>query len=284
MENQQIQEQMKQSFEKGLNRHGYAFQYAVLKVARDMCDFGSEWIFEASEFPVEVKGTPTKIDFILRHSRAPWFYLLGECKRANPALSNWCFARAPYIHRDRDEGVDPFVVEKIIQPQGGDSLRGTAHNLKKISDAYHIAFETKTDQKGDVSSGRGAIEEAASQVSRGLSGLVEFFSAHPLALSTQKQALLLPVIFTTANLWASRVDLRKADPETGNVSLEREGADKKGWVCYQYHLSPGIKHDHVAESKPGPIGEIMDQEFVRTIPIVCPLGIDQFLRATSALV
>jgi hypothetical protein len=46
--------------------------------------------------PVSVGGKDTHVDFVLRTHEA---FLVAECKRANPALANWCFARAPYIAR-----------------------------------------------------------------------------------------------------------------------------------------------------------------------------------------
>ena len=91
-------------FMKVLNLHGYGFHYSVLKLASELYANGSsKWFFEAAEFPVQVQGLGTRIDFVLQHVDSPSFYLLAECKRVNPALSNWCFARAPFVRRNRSE-------------------------------------------------------------------------------------------------------------------------------------------------------------------------------------
>jgi len=95
--------QVRNSFQKALNRHGYGFQFSVLKIAENLAKKvdrheRSRWNFLFSEVPVEVQGSGTRIDFILSRSRSdlsPFFYLICECKRANPKLSNWCFVRAP---------------------------------------------------------------------------------------------------------------------------------------------------------------------------------------------
>ena len=99
-------EQLKNSFQKVLDQLGYGFQYAVLKAAQAATQIDSKWRFEVAEFPVQVQGVNTKIDFVLqhggtsRHNPPQPCYLLAECKRANPALSNWCFVRAPYVYRE----------------------------------------------------------------------------------------------------------------------------------------------------------------------------------------
>src|SRR5437016_2231746 len=102
--NEAYGEKVRKGFEITLNRHGYGFQYSVLKLASELYKQNqSAWFFEVAEFPVEVQQAGTRIDFILRRSNRfvgglPLF-MLAECKRANPALSNWCFARAPFTRK-----------------------------------------------------------------------------------------------------------------------------------------------------------------------------------------
>jgi len=48
-------EKVQKGFEKVLNRHGYGFQYAVLKLATELYEQNkSAWVFNVAEFPVEV--------------------------------------------------------------------------------------------------------------------------------------------------------------------------------------------------------------------------------------
>ena len=48
--------EVKQAFSKALNRHGYGFQYRVLKEAWELCGRDSKWVFKVGEFPVEVRA------------------------------------------------------------------------------------------------------------------------------------------------------------------------------------------------------------------------------------
>src|ERR1700745_4338287 len=122
MTDEQI-EQVRNSFEKALNRHGYGFQFSVLEIAENLAkkvdeDERSRWNFLFSEVPVEVQGAGTRIDFILSSSRtgpsSTFFYLICECKRANPALSNWCFIRAPRVRRNQAGGINSLLLETVI--------------------------------------------------------------------------------------------------------------------------------------------------------------------------
>lgn|GEM_PF-6855316 len=133
---------VKTGFEKILDSHGYGFQYSVLNLAHDLtCKGISRWIIESVEFPVEVQGAGTRIDFILRldGTNLPTF-LLAECKKANPALSDWCFARAPYIQKDRSR---EYAILEYLEID--DTAQVHASSLENWSspeqrDAYHIVL------------------------------------------------------------------------------------------------------------------------------------------------
>ena len=171
-----IREDIKIAFNKVLNSHGYGFHYAVIKRAADLYSSQkSLWAFEAAEVPVETQGVSTRIDFVMqrrhpsRDEISP-FYIIGECKRANPFLSNWCFAKAPYVVRNRSH--ETYILENVnFQGNGFNGARGKSYAVSK--EAYHIAVEVRANAKGDTNgSGRGAIEEAVAQVCRGLNGFV----------------------------------------------------------------------------------------------------------------
>lgn len=273
-------ERISKAFEKVLNSHGYGFQYSVLKQASDLfSQKKSAWFFEASEFPVKVQDVGTRIDFILRHYYNNFFYLLAECKRANPALSNWCFARAPFVRRNRS--YEPYFLEHIELDEKG-LLYAYAKPTCSSERAYHVALEVKTEEKGDnKGQGRGAIEEAATQICRGLNGMIEFLLRNNQMFEIQKRAVFLPVIFTTAQIWASNVDLSSADIQSGKVDLTKMNCEKQSWVVYQYHMSPGLKHSSSPLKLLNSFGEIMDSEYIRTIPIVSPSGIESFFNWAS---
>src|SRR6266567_1778716 len=96
---EQSEQERRKRFAAAINRHGYAFQNAVLKRCHDLFDSGkSRWVFEAAEFPAEVNGNGTRIDFILWTHQTP-YWLIAECKRVNPSLGDWIFARTQYVRR-----------------------------------------------------------------------------------------------------------------------------------------------------------------------------------------
>ena len=71
-------------FAKMMSNHGHPFQYKTLKEAED----APAWVIQVSEFPVEVRGTPTRID--LFPSRASWSHIASdwmEAEFANPSFS-----------------------------------------------------------------------------------------------------------------------------------------------------------------------------------------------------
>src|SRR4030042_1802724 len=159
-----------------LNEHGYCFQYASLEFIRNIIPQldDSPWIFQASEFPVQVKDKDkgTRIDFVLRskHSRARKIFLLFECKRSNPALKNWCFLRLPYVRKDRTS--EYFFAETVSMPMGSKiKSTGKILSLTKTNGFYHIAIEVKSGEKGNQNGKSfGEIEDASTQICRGLNG------------------------------------------------------------------------------------------------------------------
>jgi hypothetical protein len=266
------------NFANMLNRHGYAFQYSSIRIGETLFHEYPKWIFQASEFPVELpnRSKGTRIDFILKSKNHP-LYLLFECKRANPALKNWCFARASYVRRNRTD--ENFFVETINSNSEGISSKGMILRSIGQDESYHIALEVKASESGDSDGkGHGAIEEAATQICHGLNGLIELFHTQSL-IKSGESVVLVPVILTTANIWVSAIDLGNADIKSGELELSKVEVKQKNWVYYQYHQSPGLKHSfHSSASKQSEISSILDREYFRTIPIVTAGAITDFLK------
>lgn len=285
-EDQKDSQEVASLFRDTLNSHGYGFHYSVLKRVQELRAEGkSSWVFEAAEVPVSVGAEDTRIDFILKRHPGPPFYLLAECKRSNPAISNWCFARAPYVHRNRYAAAEPLLLERLYPPANGRPSKSYCFPFRATAgtNPCHIAFDVKSKQKGDRhDSGRGAIEKAASQIMRGLNGFVNLLPDHPGMLKEQPTAFL-PVIFTTAKLWLSDVDLASADLLSGEVDLTAAELRRVKWVAYHYHLTQGIKHSRWRGNEPEEIPALMDLDFIRTIFIVSADGVDEFLSWTNAI-
>jgi hypothetical protein len=270
-------EEIAKSFEKVLNSHGYGFQYSVLKQAETLVqDRKSPWYPIVPEFPVEVQGNGTRIDFILHHQTNN-LYMLAECKRVNPALSNWCFAKASFLPRS-DNGQTIFI-ETVNQAEnpGGNCVSSTVKFDHSIN-IYHIGLEVKNKTDGEPNgSGHGEIEQAATQILRGLNGMIDFIADNSRLFGQVNSIGLLPVIFTTAQLWVSDVDLGSADLSNGNIKMPTTNLKKVPWLYYQYNQSPGLKHILESGVETHDLQKSIYQEYVRTIAIVSSSGISDFL-------
>ena len=293
------QNDVAKGFEAALNSHGYGFHYSVLAKVKELLNSNnSVWDFGSAEVPVEVQTSGTKIDFVLERVRTnndadqAKYYLIAECKRANPALSNWCFIQAPYVRPNYRNGVllweeayrqpsDMYDLSYITQPVRPALYTASIGHPKP---AYHIGLEVKSNAQGDPA-GQGqvrrAIEEAATQVLRGLNGTVEFFNDHEYLIPAGHRAILIPAIFTTAKLWVSDAQLQSADLATGNIDLSQAGFGEVDWLLYEYNMFPGLKHQQRAKEYERPsrtIGHVVEREFARTIAIVNASGIEDYLE------
>lgn len=264
------------AFRKALNGHGYGFQYAVLKRVEALLSQGSPWIPIVPEFPVEVNGHSTRIDFLLTSSSRRR-YLVCECKRANPALANWCFARAGWIpHND----LDGFSYAESLSRSPMGVTRTTVVRHLHSERIYQVAREVRTGEKGDSEGkARDEIEAAATQVCRGLNGIIDSFAQRDALFGRKQEVSFFPVIFTTANLFTTQTPLTSADLATGAMQPPLEVAETD-WVWYDYPQSPSLKHSVATEDSKDDLREVLYHEFVRRIAVVGVNGIDSFLRSS----
>jgi hypothetical protein len=228
---------------------------------------------------VEVRGHSTRIDFLLH--QISWDgagvtrFLAAECKRANPALSNWCFARAKYLRRDLEDDRRPIVEHVRFD---GTNFSSEPQALGYGREVYALGYEVRADQKGDGAPGRGAIEEACGQILRGVNGLVHLLRAAPHLLCMNKPVPIIPVVFTTANLWTTAVDVGDADLNTGELTGESP-VEPASWLWFRYNMSPGLRHDLPSTGVEHEVGRLVEQWFTRGVAIVSPSGVDEFLSS-----
>ncbi len=261
-----------------LDKHGFGFQYAVLRHANELSSQGkSYWSFECAEFPVVTKSETIHIDFVLTTS-SHRTYLVGECKRVDPAKGYWCFAHTPYTWRNPSNPQLFFDQFRWIEAKTWNQETCRYFSQEKI---YNLGFEQKTEEKGDgSSSGKDALNSAVTQVLRGSSGLINhFFDRHHRKNENEGLIRIIPAIFTTAQLWVTEADIGSADMKTGLLSNNTVTTSKVDWVWFNYNRSPllsseiepGLRNTRINLSN-----ELMN-EFARTIAIIGPDGIDQFL-------
>ena len=269
-------EEIVRDIRKSLDTHGYSFQYAVLHYANELKDQGrSDWIFEAAEFPVEVSGAITHIDFILK-TQSQRVRLVAECKRADPGRNKWCFIKAPYTWRKQHR--NELVFQEIVA--GPDHpISARARVIRGVQHSCHIGLEIKGHQKGDGIGGPKPITHATTQVLRGMNGLINHIYPVP-GISYQKRQTLwfLPVIFTTAELWVVEGNISEASIETGLLPSEWGKAERVEWLWYTHNQSQSLKP--IISTPPGSfdIEKYIRLESARSIAVVSPQGIASFLH------
>jgi len=205
--------------------------------------------------------------------------MLVECKRVNPALSNWCFIKAPFP--PKNFRLANLMYETLLRSKSGYTST-TVEQISGAREVFHIGLEVKSDQKGDPIGGkREAIEDAATQVLRGQNGFIEFVSQRPEILPDRSKISFLPVIFTTAQLYFSRVNLSSSSLENGKVDLSEHSLEKIDWLLYDYNQSPGLKHPVSPDERDSKLTNILYNEYTRSIAVVSVDGISDFLISTS---
>jgi hypothetical protein len=122
-----------------------------------------------------------------------------------------------------------------------------------------------------------ALEKAGEQVCLGINGMVEFFAARSILLTGRGKIHLLPVIFTTARIFTSKVDLGSANVETGDLQNGSVDLTEQPWIWWQYNLSPTLTHSQPVRNEARTLEAVLEQEFCRSIAIVSPQGIESFL-------
>ncbi len=281
-----MNDELRKKLVHAINIHGHAFHYAVLKTAEKLFEEKtSPWVFEVAEFPVLNKSIPLHIDIILRNKNEQ-SSLIAECKRSDPAISNWCFIKAPYVSRGTSSGRERIVRELVFKRRDSSIVETGLQWISRSSEIYRLSFELKSNAKGEGYKGRGQINGAITQVLRGLNGMIEFAvnelkkGNHALFKEDSKgmmYASYLPVIFTTAKLWVCDCDISEADIESGKVNLDEAKLEERKWLFYQYAQSPDLKYPYSIAGLDSDMSQVLYLDYTRTIPIVTAEGIKDFL-------
>jgi hypothetical protein len=226
-------EETSNRFRSALDQHGFGFQYAVLQKLVSFFDDKPLWTFEVAEFPVTTGRFDTRLDFVLR-DRNRRFFIACECKRANPAMNHWCFARAPFVRRGKTGErliVDEVEVQYLNSSSDPFRARLYGNDIEPLDSVYHLGIEIRNPkEKGDQHSNRsgyGAIEDAVTQVCKGVNGLAaalaDLAKPNPSETITRHGrdfvvSQIMPAIFTTAQLWTTETDLGATDLASGNLN------------------------------------------------------------------
>jgi hypothetical protein len=274
---------LEDAFRSELDRHGFGFHHAVVK---HIASLRTPWRVEEIEFPIEHRGRPHHIDLILR-GEGGQLLIVGECKRANPALVDWCFVRFPNL---------PFAefvpLEWLRIDMSNTEVRRVVagldvQNARASRQVYNLGVPVKGSLKGDeAGDNKTALDGAVEQVVRCSSGLIAFLGKNPQLLEFERDlagerirlVAVVPAVFTTANLWTSDLDLSAADLSTGNVP--KASLTRVPWLWLKHNVSPGLTH---SIPPPDPdrretLRDFLLRDYARAVAIVSVGGIAEFLH------
>jgi hypothetical protein len=211
--------------------------------------------------------------------------LVAECKRRGSCSVELVFVRAPMTRRN--SAVDPPIVSQLYHDLSSGHVQEWPSMVGEHTERpFHIGHELRTGDKGDgIGSSEKAIAGAVEQVMRGAGGIMEAFGREPaLALRPYEPAPILPVVFTTARLFVSDIDLATSNVATGH--LVDVPVREVTWLWYQATLSralrPGLQV--VCERPDSSMGATLVRRHMRAVAIVSPDGLRNFLDFSGELV
>jgi len=224
------------------------------------------WKPAVVEYPVELNGVSTHIDFVLASGS---HLIVVECKRVDGWT--WGFARS---------------FSQIVQPRA-DRLQWNDGKLFRractIRGWKESSFDTAVEMKqhgGDATPR--TLDSAVAQVFRGRGGLMEDFAG-------RKQfryagGAVVPVILTTASLVTTDTALADAELQTGELLSVQ--ATAKNFLAGS--LRPRVPREDRPNSPPPTKSEALQtslaHDMARSVAIVHPTGIKYFLENLRNLV
>lgn len=263
------------AFVSTIEKHGFGFQYAVREHIRQFRkgQTRSVWEIEDEELPVQCRNKTTSIDLVLRHRASTNIRVIAECKRIEREPLNWFFIQTPllyyrggvffeHVRLDRDKEGRPRVTTGL--PDLSDGV------FWPDGPVFGLGFPKGKDPT--------PLDLAVAQAHRGASGYINRFRELAGRLSEFSTAvrIVVPVVFTTARLWGSEVQLTASDLSTGRVPSA--SFVQHSWVWLRQNISPDLKHDLPGVSlAPGRWAEWTFHDYARCVAIVSVSGIDEFL-------
>lgn len=261
-----------------VNQNGYGFQNAVFQKLENLYkNKNSVWHFHASELPVHFNGRETKIDLVLQHRETRHFMVI-ECKRSNPAYSEWCFLKSFEYRRNYKEKLIFNCLELENAQRHFNSVQSNFFSRH----SYDISFEIKKEHtKGDPNSKdkRGeVVNKSLEQLMIASNGFGDFLLNNKNILSGTEvnKVAIIPVIVTTATLWVSDDSLKNTELTTGNI--DQLNIKQVDWLYFRHYVSDSMSHSVARVQHLSDIGDIFEKKYIRTVAIVNVAGIEKFLE------
>jgi len=196
----------------------------------------------------------------------PTLWLHGE----DDALTPLAETRAA-IERVRGERLESIVYpgarHEVLNETNRDDEANFAHALSRPLQAEQLL-----DAIAQVTTGANGMLEALTIEADLLKGMTRSLAGEPLSI--------VPVVFTTARLLITTVDLSSASLKTGLLPVGEFQASEVPWLFLTTNQSVDLKHERgtSASRPPRDLRDIIQGFYERTIAVVSPDGIDDFLE------
>lgn len=265
-----------------LNEQGYLFQEACLNELRQH-ESNTQWKVKAYEYGISLGEQDTKADIVLHStgSSNSELYALVECKRADPSFVYWMFAIDERDIGPRQAGCWtlglqchsvsqhlPYQVEPRVMP------------LKFGFDTFS-AFHCMEVKKGEAdldkrTSDPQTIESAFTQVLRGVGGLAQEQLKQRAKVRKVFTTYFIPVVVTTAALYAARYQLSDIDLSTGKISRDSVHSEEWPWMLVHYGVGDNLGGNPIPEEYKGVDITELDKYKTRSIFVVNSRSLIQF--------
>lgn len=243
----------------------------------------------SDEVPVSVGDQELHIDGVLElrsevflHPRRRVFVVV-ECKRSDPNLSRWCFA--PVDERKRPVVLDTYwhrrtdlieAVREIKAPFIAAGARSCALPTTQVG------VELKNARLDGNGVGK-TLNEAITQAMRGASGLANDMLSW---IEADETAIVIPMVVTTAQLFASKTVLSAAALTTGELAAV--SVEQPPFLWYTTNISRSLMP---SVSRPGQadrsIANKLAHRSMRSVLVANQSGLvgalTQILQATTNL-
>lgn len=274
------------SIRAALNIHGFAFNYAVIDSIAALAKKGIIWQFVGTEVPLTLNGEEIHADLVYFNPSRN-IYIVGECKRPDPALAHWCFARSVYAFGHGDN-LRP-TVDQLYRETNAAHVHLRPRVVRLGHQGYQVGIAMKTHQKGEgCYSDRKAIQDSVTQVMRAANGFIAL-SALNFRLASpppdREPVTFVPVVFTTAKLSVSDYDLGTSDLAAGTVPVTATFAPAE-WLWYHHPLNLSMQanvHGRYTAEHWADWSDYFLKTSVRSAAIVNAAGIEQFLSVLGNL-
>lgn len=229
------QEHLHRKAVNALEEHGFLFQKrCVDEITYDQKRFS----LESEDYAVSVGGEETTVDFILS---APGslgkFYLVFECKRANPDYVSWVFPKP----KDPLEPTARFLGTKLFAIASGNIICLRLQTVlidildpnktPIVNCGLEVSLNPGRQQR---SSNATTIYSACQQALTGIGGLAVEHKKYMYHERSELPHFYVPVVITTADLYVTSYHRYEVDLRTGNLSAEKANTSPVDWVVLDW--------------------------------------------------